>query len=84
MPRYFFHLRHGPAPGQVAIDDEGDDIADVGEVREHALRAARDLIARTRIHSVRDWFECSFEVTDERGARVLTVPFGDTVPDEED
>ena len=49
-----------------------------------ALRAARDLIARTRIHSVRDWFECSFEVTDERGARVLTVPFGDTVPDEED
>ncbi|GJE30598.1 hypothetical protein LDDCCGHA_0767 [Methylobacterium oxalidis] len=24
MPRDFFHLRHGPAPGQVAIDEEGE------------------------------------------------------------
>jgi hypothetical protein len=30
-----------------------------------------------------NWFVCSFEITDEQGEHVLTVPFTDTVPEEE-
>jgi len=42
---------------------------------------ARDLIALTRTVIVRDWFDCSFEIKDEDARHLLTVPFGDTVPD---
>ncbi|WP_288581543.1 hypothetical protein [uncultured Methylobacterium sp.] len=45
---------------------------------------ARDLIARTRVHAVRDWFACTFEVTDEDDRPVMTVPFSDTVTENED
>ena len=29
--------------------------------------------------SIRSWFECSFEVTDEEGRLVLTMPFAEAV-----
>ena len=84
MPRYFFNLRHKPGLEGLAVDPEGDEFADLGEVRDYALRSARDLIARTQSHSVRDWFMCSFNITDADGRPILTVPFSDTVPEEED
>lgn len=83
MPRYFFHLRHRPGPAGLALDEEGDELADVSAAREHALYVARDTIARTRTDIVRDWMVCSFEVTDESGQLVLTVPFSDTVEEPE-
>ena len=49
--------------------------------REHALTVARDLIARGRNESIRDWMVCSFEITDEQGQPVIKVPFSDTVPE---
>lgn len=84
MPRYFFDLRHKPGPGGVAVDPEGDELADVTGARDYALRSACDLIARTQSHSVRDWFVCSFEITDANGRLILTVPFSDTVQEDED
>ncbi|KMO37891.1 hypothetical protein VQ02_12445 [Methylobacterium variabile] len=84
MARYFFNLRHGPGPDGLAVDLEGDELADPEEARARALDVARDLITRTRVHSVRDWFACAFEVTDESGQLVMTVPFGDTVTEEPD
>jgi hypothetical protein len=84
MPRYFFSLRHRPGPAGLAVDEEGDELADVNAAREHALFVARDTIARTRTDVVRDWMVCSFEITDEAGQLVLTVPFSDTVSDQED
>lgn len=84
MPRYFFNLRHKPGPDGLAEDIEGDDLADLTEARQHALRAASDLIARTQSHSVRDWFVCSFEITEADGQLLLTVPFGDTVQEADD
>jgi len=84
MPRYFFHLRHRPGPRGLAVDEEGDDLADVNAAREHALFVARETIARDRLATVRDWMVCSFEITDEAGQLVLTVPFSDTVPDDDD
>ncbi|TNC08755.1 hypothetical protein FF100_28350 [Methylobacterium terricola] len=84
MARYFFNVRHHPGLEGLARDPEGDELPDGAAAREHALAVARDLIARTRLDSVRDWFECSFEITDEEGRPVMIVPFGDTVPDETD
>jgi len=84
MPRYFFNLRHGAGASGLAIDPDGDELASVEDVRAHALMVARDLIDRTPVHSVRDWFECAFEVTDENGQPVMPVPFGVTVTEEPD
>lgn len=84
MPRYFFHLRYGLGPDKLAIDPEGDDLPDVEAARAHALDAARDLSARTRSDGVRDWFACTYEIADEAGQPVLTVPFADIVAEEPD
>ncbi|MCJ2008662.1 hypothetical protein MKK70_01565 [Methylobacterium sp. E-041] len=83
MPRYFFHVRHREGPAGLAIDEEGDELADVEAARARALAVARRMIAQDRLTLIRDWMVCSFEIADEAGERVLTVPFGDTVPDED-
>ncbi|BCM87974.1 DUF6894 family protein [Methylobacterium indicum] len=81
MARYFFHVRHHPGPSGLAEDYEGDELADSSAAREHALEMALDLITRTRLDSVRDWFDCSFDIADEHGQPVMIVPFADAVPD---
>lgn len=80
MPRYFFNLRYRPGPSGLATDEEGDDLADLSAAREHALFVARDMIERTRTEIVREWMVCSFEIKDEAGEHVLTIPFSDTLP----
>ena len=60
-----------------------DEVADVNAARAHALDEARVMIARTRTDMVRDWMVCAFEIVDEDGRAVLTVPFSDTVPEDE-
>ena len=82
MPRYFFNLRHRPGPAGLAVNPEGDELADLNAARKHALFVARDTIARTRTDIVRDWMVCSFEIEDEDAQLLLTVPFSDTVSDE--
>lgn len=84
MPRYFFNLRYGTGTGKLAVDPEGDDLADVDAARQHALQEARGLIAGPPAFAVRDWFVCSFEIEDENDQPVLTVPFSDLVPEEDD
>ncbi|KAA0121631.1 hypothetical protein CIW48_22820 [Methylobacterium sp. P1-11] len=79
MPLYFLNLRYGR--DKVAVDPEGDELPDLDAARAHALEAARDLIARTRSYSVRDWFTCTFEIVNEGGRLLLAVPFSDTVPE---
>jgi hypothetical protein len=77
MPRFFFNLRHRPGPAGLAVDPEGEDFPDLNAARERALNAARDHIARTRSDTIRDWFNCSFEIEDQDAQLVLTVPFSD-------
>ena len=62
MPRYYFNLRHRPGPGGLAVDEEGDELADPEAARAHALLLARDMIARTRTEIVRDWMACTNRV----------------------
>jgi len=80
MPRYYFNLRYRPGSEGVAVDPEGEELRDLEAAQERALAAARDMIARTRTHLIRDWTACVFEIEDEDAQRVLTVPFSDAVP----
>jgi hypothetical protein len=84
MPRFFFSLRYRPGENGLAVDHEGDELADETQVRAHALHVARETIVKDRMATVRDWMVCSFEITDEAGRHVMTVPFSDTVPVQED
>ena len=74
--RYFMNVRYR---GRLIPDHEGDALANEDALRGHALATARDLVFKTRMDSIRDWFDCSFEVTDEAGKTVLVMPFGDVV-----
>jgi hypothetical protein len=84
MPRYFFNIRHRSGPAGLAVDPEGDELADVNAAHAHALSQARTMITRERLTFIRDWTVCSFEIVDEQGQPVLTVPFSDTVSPAED
>jgi hypothetical protein len=74
VPRYYMNLRYRD---RLFRDEEGDDLPEHA-LRQHALSTARDLL-QARMDSIRSWFECSFEVTDEEGRLVLTVPFTEAV-----
>jgi len=80
MPRFFFNLRYGRNTGDLATDPEGDDAADAEEARELALRAAQGLFADVSPAMASKWLRCSFEIMDEQGRRVLTVPFSNLAP----
>lgn len=84
MPRYYFNLRHGPSADELAVDPEGDELDNLAAAHAYALASARDLIARTRMGSIRDWFVCTFEVVDETAALLLIVPFSDTIQNREE
>ena len=84
MSRYYFNVRYGSGGDKLAVDPEGDELANDEAARQYALQSIRDLIAGPPSIAVRDWFVCSFEVEDENGRRVLTVPFSAIVPEEDD
>ena len=48
-------------------------------LRQHVVDTARDLMKGARLKAIPDWLRCSFEVTDESGTVVLTLPFSDAV-----
>ena len=76
MPRYFLHLRYKDEVEGLAVDDEGDELPDAGALRGHVEDTARHLMDHSRIGGL-DWRDCTFEVTDEAGQRVLTLPFAE-------
>ena len=75
VPRFYMNLRYR---GRLFPDDEGDELPDAAAARDFALETARDLIANGRMDSIRNWFDCAFEIADEAGRTVGTVPFGET------
>ena len=78
--RYFMNVRYR---GRLIPDHEGDELASEEAVRGHALATAHDLVFRTRMDTIRSWFDCSFEVTDESGRTVLVMPFSEVVHEPE-
>jgi hypothetical protein len=79
VPRYFLHLRFHDGVEGLAVDEEGDDLLNERALREHVLETARALMRFTRIDAVPNWRSCTFEVTDESGRTVLTLPFAEAV-----
>lgn len=74
--RFFMNVRYR---GRLTPDHEGDELPNEEALRGHALATARDLVFRTRMDTIRSWFDCSFEITDESGKVVLVMPFGEVV-----
>jgi hypothetical protein len=74
VPRFFLHLRYRDG---VAVDEEGDDLPDPDRLRTHVEETARDLMRHARLAAIPDWRACTFEVTDETGSPVLTLPFSE-------
>ena len=58
---------------------EGDELPNGEAVHAYALATAHDLVLRTRMDTIRSWFDCTFEVTDESGRLVLVMPFDEVV-----
>ena len=78
--RYFMNVRYR---GRLIPDPEGDELSNEEAVHGHALATARDLVFSTRMDTIRSWFDCSFEITDEGGRTVLVMPFSEVVPESE-
>ena len=74
VPRYFLNLRYR---SRLFVDEEGDELADEHMVHEYVLNTARDLVAHARMGSIRNWFDCSFEITNQAGRLVLVMPFAE-------
>ncbi|HZH12105.1 MAG TPA: hypothetical protein VEZ24_17270 [Microvirga sp.] len=79
MPRYFLHLRYPASDNGFAYDDEGDEISNPSDLRQHVVNTARDLMRGARLKAIPDWMKCSFEVTDKTGTVVLTLSFSEAV-----
>ncbi len=75
MPRYFFHIREIESTVE---DTEGIEFPDEAAVRKEAVRSARDLMVEhiRRGLDVSGW---SYEVTDEHGRPIMTVPFSEAI-----
>jgi hypothetical protein len=61
----------------LAVDEEGDEVTSPDALREHVEQTARDLMRGARLGAIPDWRTCTFEVTDEAGKLVLTLPFAE-------
>ncbi|MDQ0558665.1 hypothetical protein QO004_000440 [Rhizobium mesoamericanum] len=71
MTRYFFHIRDGD---DLVEDTDGVELPDHASAREEAVRAAREMLAEKLLLGERIDGEL-FEVTDESGRVVETIPF---------
>ena len=76
MPLYFFHVRTGY---DLVSDDEGMELANLEEARAEAIESALELMANDLKSGEAPELRI-YEVTDESGATVLTLPFADAVP----
>jgi hypothetical protein len=78
VARYFLNMRYKTGPNGLAVDEEGDEVADEEALRAYVADTARDLMLKSRITGI-DWRTCIFEVTDEADQLVLTMPFAEAV-----
>ena len=67
--RYFFHLvgAHGSI-----LDEDGVEVADIGQLRAHA-QSAVDELRSADPSAATDWKGWRFEVTDTSGAVLFTL-----------
>lgn len=71
MPRFFFNVHDGD---EIIRDHEGVDVPALDDAIEEARQAARDLLAERVKHGAAIDSQ-AFEVLDDKGKAVLTLPF---------
>jgi hypothetical protein len=77
MPKFYFHIRRDE---EFMTDAEGVDLPDVEAARREGLLAAREMLAEMILHNeVVDGQE--FQITDEWGVIVATIPFRSAIRD---
>ncbi|HZF96376.1 MAG TPA: Crp/Fnr family transcriptional regulator [Allosphingosinicella sp.] len=75
MPRYFFNIRNGNG---LTEDEEGRDFPDVRAARAEALKGVRSIVAE-EVKEGRLDLAGRVEITDESGASIEDIPFGDAL-----
>lgn len=78
MPRFFFHLA---TPGELMIDNEGIELADLEAAKELALASAQDIAEETAAEGY-DISKYIFKVTDDQGRQVMQCAFKDLLHDD--
>jgi hypothetical protein len=71
MPRFYFNVRDGDS---IIIDPEGIEVPGLRAAEDEARQAARDILA-DRVKHGGQIDSKDFEVIDETGRQVLTLPF---------
>ena len=72
MPRFYFHFTDGE---RQFSDDEGRDLAGLGDARAHATNHVRELKAAMSEPAIQDLSGWSMTVTDGRGRTVFVLGF---------
>jgi hypothetical protein len=76
MNLYFMHIKEG---ADITFDPEGSRLPSLEAAREMAIESARELMAEAVAHGDRISLARTFEIHDERGRLLLTVPFRDAI-----
>jgi hypothetical protein len=76
--QFFMNLRYR---NRLFRDEEGDELESEEDARAHAMATANEMIRNTRTHIIRNWFACTFEVTNENGEIIFVLPFGEVARD---
>ena len=75
MPRYFLNIEH---LGKIIRDEEGAIFETLAEAREEAIASAREIMSE-RVAAGKPADSSVFNITDEEGRTVLSVPFEDAI-----
>jgi hypothetical protein len=75
MPRYFFNLHEC---GTVVRDEEGREVSDAAQLRQLAVKEARQLMS-AEVTGGQLCLSCRIEVLDADRRAVLVVPFREAV-----
>jgi hypothetical protein len=76
MPRFFFHVRDGD---KLTQDVEGADFPHLEAAQDEAKTAAREMLAEQIDSAGTLNRNQQFEICDEAGKLLATVPFTDTI-----
>jgi hypothetical protein len=76
MPRFFIHSRYG---GQLATDDEGQDLPGLDEARAAAIASARDILADEIKHPKAQAWEAMI-IANKDGQELATIRAKDILP----
>ena len=74
MPKFFFNVQRE----HYAEDTNGVELDNAEEVPEEALGAARDILSEAAFVGI-DRSGWAFNVTDEKGQTVFSLPFSDAL-----